>query len=93
MLFKPRKPKTEEEKKRQQELNEAFSYVRAAYIAAQLRIPHNYDHRRYDYCQKFIIKCRNEGLLPWWSDDDDQRITEKLLSIVRNLQKKNYVAS
>ena len=93
MSFTPRKPKTEEGKKRQQELNAAFSYVRAAYIAAQLGIPHTYDYRRYDHCQKFIIKCRNEGMLPWWSDDDDKRITEKLLSVVRNLQKKNYAAS
>ena len=93
MLFKFRKPKTVAEKKRQQELNAAFSYVRAAFIAAQLGIPYTYDHRRYDNCQKFIIKCRNEGLLPWWSDDDDQQITEKLLSAVRNLPKKNHVVS
>lgn len=93
MPFEPRKPKTEAEKKRQHELNWAFAYVRAAYIAGQLGIPHKYDNRRYESCQKFIIKCRNGGLLPLWSDDDDQRITEKLLSAVRNLQKKNYVAS
>lgn len=93
MLFKSRRPKTEEGKKRQQELNKAFAYVRAAYLAAQLGIPHTYDQRQYDHCQKFIIKCRNEGLVPWWSEDDDQRITEKLLSAVRNLQKKNYAAS
>lgn len=93
MVITPRMPKTEAEKKRQQELNEAFSYVRLAYIAAQLGIPHTYDQRRYDTCQKFIIKCRNEGLLPYWSEDDDQRITEKLLSAVRNLPKKNYAVS
>lgn len=93
MSFTPRKPKTEAEKKRQQELNAAFAYVRAAYIAEQLRILYTYDNRRYEYCQKFIIKCRDEGLVPWWSDDDDQRITEMLLNAVRNLQKKNYAAS
>ena len=93
MSFRPRKPKTEERKKYQQKLNAAFSYVRAAYIAAQLGIPHSYDQRRYEYCQKFIIKCRNEGLLPWWSDEDDQRITETLLGVVDKLQKKNFVAS
>ncbi|MBK8903085.1 MAG: hypothetical protein IPM53_17985 [Anaerolineaceae bacterium] len=93
MLFKPRKPKTEEEKKSQQKLNDAFSYVRSAYIAEQLGIPCKYDNRRYEYCQKFIIKCRNEGMLPWWSADDDKKITEKLLRAVRNLQKKNYAAS
>lgn len=78
---------------RQQELNEAFGYVRSAYIAGQLGIPHTYDNTRYDYCQKFIIKCRNEGLLPWWSSDDDQRITKKLLSAVSNLHKQNRAAS
>ena len=85
--------KTEEEKKRQKRLNKAFSYVRAAYIAGQLGIPHIYDNRRYDTCQKFITKCRNEGLLPWWSDEDDQRITETLIDVVKKLQKKNFVAS